>query len=68
MTAVRRVAVVTAAPGPMDVKHDLVYRADGTAQVVSEDDVLLIKTEPLITGPGNTVVIQPVGIRQIVYF
>ncbi|XP_066253374.1 ecdysone receptor isoform X1 [Euwallacea similis] len=64
MTAVHRVAVV-AASGPMDVKHDLIYRPDGTAQVVTENDVLLIKTEPLISGTPSTVVIQPNGLVSV---
>lgn len=51
MTAVQRVTAVVVAAAPMDVKHDLVYRPDGTAQVVTEDDVLLIKTEPLVIQP-----------------
>ncbi|CAG9760812.1 unnamed protein product [Ceutorhynchus assimilis] len=63
MTAVHRIAVA-AASGPMEVKHDLVYRADGTAHVVSEDDVLLIKAEPMVTGPG-TVVIQSNGLVSV---
>ncbi|KAL1497420.1 hypothetical protein ABEB36_008396 [Hypothenemus hampei] len=65
MTAVHRVPTAVAAPGSMDVKHELVYRPDGTTQVVSEDDVLLIKTEPLVSGPVNTVVIQPNGLVSV---
>lgn len=62
MTAVHRVTVATSG---MEVKHDMVYRPEGTTQVVSEDDVLLIKAEPVVSGPTGTLIIQQNGLMSV---
>ncbi|KAF7272989.1 hypothetical protein GWI33_014268 [Rhynchophorus ferrugineus] len=61
MTAVHR---VVAASG-MDVKHDMVYHPEAAAQVSADDDVLLIKAEPVPGTHPGTVVMQQNGLVSV---